>query len=86
MAYQVTFKASALKSLESIPKQTRRRLFDTAAKLHDEPRPGGAIKLKGSALWRIRVGDYRILYLIDDDKGKVDVQIIAHRREVYRDL
>lgn len=54
--------------------------------LQDEPRPAGAVKLTGSSLWRVRIGDYRMVYSIDDAQKAVDVKIVAHRREVYRDL
>ncbi len=40
----------------------------------------------GSGLWRVRIGDYRMAYLIDDRNQTVDIRIVAHRREVYRDL
>lgn len=47
----------------------------------------GSIKLSGADhLWRVRVGDYRIVYVIDDANKRVDVRIVAHRREVYRDV
>lgn len=54
--------------------------------LSDTPLPRGALKLKGKEVegWRIRVGDYRILYTVDDDKKTVNVYRIGHRREVYR--
>jgi mRNA interferase RelE/StbE len=53
-------------------------------RLASAPRPPGCKKLKGGDKeWRIRVGDYRLVYVIDDDARKVDVTRIAHRREVY---
>ena len=55
--------------------------------LSRQPRPVGVTKLRGPKnLWRLRVGDYRIVYAIDDATQVVDVSIIRHRREVYRDL
>ena len=51
------------------------------------PRPVRAIKLQGNRnLWRLRVGDYRVLYSIDDSARLVDVSAVRHRRDVYRDL
>jgi mRNA interferase RelE/StbE len=52
--------------------------------LADDPRPPGAVKLAGRDDYRIRVGDYRIVYAVDDEEGLVIVARIAHRRDVYR--
>ena len=52
--------------------------------LENEPRPLGASKLEGSDAYRIRVGDYRVVYLIDDRAREVELIRVAHRREVYR--
>jgi len=55
--------------------------------LATNPRPSGAVKLAGSAgFWRIRVGDYRVVYHIDDTSQIVDIRIVAHCRDVYRGL
>ncbi|GMV96890.1 MAG: type II toxin-antitoxin system RelE/ParE family toxin [Phycisphaerae bacterium] len=86
MAYAVTFKAGALRQLEKLPRITARRIVAKAASLSADPRPAGAVKLVGGGLWRVRVGDYRIVYLIDDARRSVDVRIVAHRREVYRGM
>lgn len=87
MAYHVDFKASALKSLEKIPKAFQSRILGKTIDLATTPRPPSCSKLAGAGnFWRVRVGDYRIVYLIDDTRKIVDIRIIAHRREVYRDL
>jgi mRNA interferase RelE/StbE len=87
MAYAVSFKTSAVKQVKKLPKSLAQRILAKAAALGQEPRPPGSIKLSGASnLWRLRVGDYRIVYHIDDAKKLVDVRIIAHRREVYRDI
>lgn len=87
MAYQVSFKASADKALDELPRPIQSRLIKKAVALGANPRPPGAIKLSGLAgLWRIRVGDYRMVYHIDDQHQTVDIRIVAHRREVYRGL
>lgn len=87
MGYHVSFKASAEKSLGKLPKAIAARLLAKAASLANDPRPSGSVKLAGpSGLWRVRVGDYRIAYLIDDEEQTVDVRIVAHRRESYRGL
>jgi mRNA interferase RelE/StbE len=87
MAYHVTFKSSADKSLDKLPKPVQKRVITKVAALAQDPRPPGCTKLSGAEnLWRVRVGDWRIVYVIDDAAMIVDVRIIAHRREVYRGL
>jgi mRNA interferase RelE/StbE len=87
MAYVISFKASALKQVEKLPKSVANRVLAKANRLADDPRPSGCVKLSGAGnLWRMRVGDYRIVYAIDDAVETVDVRIVAHRREVYRDM
>jgi mRNA interferase RelE/StbE len=87
MAYAVTLRASALRQVERLPHSVSRRVLTKASALGVNPRPLGAVKLAGAAnLWRVRVGDYRIVYAIDDSGENVDVRIVAHRREVYRDI
>lgn len=84
MAYAVTFKTSAVKQIKRLSKPVAERLLAKTDSLGQDPRPPGCLKLSGpSSLWRVRVGDYRIVYVIDDAGKKVDVRIIAHRREVY---
>jgi mRNA interferase RelE/StbE len=87
MAYTVTFKLSALKQLEKLPRAVAERILAKSASLADNPRPAGAVKLAGAGnLWRVRIGDYRVIYVIDDRGQTVDVRIVAHRREVYRGI
>ena len=87
MAYTVTFKASALKQTEKLPGTVAPRIVAKAASLAHDPRPPGCVKLAGGAnLWRVRVGEHRIVYAIDDKAETVDVRIVAHRREVYRGM
>ncbi len=85
ISYRVRFKASADKALDTLPKAVQARMVEKAVASGENPRPVGSVKLAGdSGLWRIRVGDYRIAYLIDDERRTVDIRIVAHRREVYR--
>jgi mRNA interferase RelE/StbE len=87
MGYRVSFKASADKALDRLPKSIQIRTIEKAIALADDPRPPGAVKLAGgSGLWRIRIGDYRMAYLIDDRRQTVNIRIVAHRREIYRGL
>jgi mRNA interferase RelE/StbE len=75
----------AQKDLDGFSGKLLSRFEETILGLYDEPRPNNAKKLAGSgSRWRIRVGDYRVLYEIDDARKIVKVYRIAHRREVYR--
>jgi len=62
----------------------RSRIASAIDNLADEPRPPGATKLAGRGDYRIRVGDYRIVYAVDDEERLVLIARIAHRRDVYR--
>lgn len=85
MAYRVTLTRTAVKERSRLEINEQKRI-DTALKsLIETPRPPGAKKLSVHQQdWRIRVGNYRILYEIDDDNLLVTVWRIAHRREAYR--
>ena len=72
------------KDLRALDDKTRRRILRAIVALEVNPRPPGATKLRGSELWRVRVGDYRVLYSIEEARLVVLVVKIGHRREVYR--
>jgi mRNA interferase RelE/StbE len=83
--YAVTFARSARKELTSLPAATAGRLLARIRALADEPRPRGCKKIRGAErVWRIRVGDHRVVYRIDETLGTVDVITVRHRRDVYR--
>ncbi len=85
MTYQIEFVKQAAKQLRALPAQEQERLQPKIDALATEPRPIGVIKLAGEEnLYRIRVGDYRIIYSIQDDQLLVLVVKIGHRRDVYR--
>ncbi len=85
--YTITFARSARKELERLPAGLVERSLEKIEALSDNPRPAGVTKLKGhKGLWRLRVGDYRVVFFIDDAARVVDVSIVRHRREVDRDL
>ena len=85
MSYRVTLTATAVKERKRIDPVFRKRIDQALRGLQSEPRPSGVKKLSGQHQdWRVRVGDYRILYEIDDDQQLVTVWRIAHRRDVYR--
>ena len=75
---------SAAKELEGVPTKDRQRIVRRIAALADDPRPVGAEKLSGDDKYRVRQGDYRILYEIVDAELIVTVVRIGNRREVYR--
>ncbi len=86
MPYAVDFKPSAVDALRRLPRQVQVRIVAKAEALADNPRPSGCRKLAGAEdLYRVRVGDYRIVYAIRDAVLTVLVVRIGHRREVYRD-
>ena len=83
--YNVLFARSARKELESLAQPLAFRIFSRIEALALAPRPDGCRKLQGASnLWRIRVGDYRVLYAVDDALRLVDVIAIRHRSDAYR--
>ncbi len=84
--YRIAIKLSAVKELEGVGHtEDRRRIVSRIRSLADDPRPRGCEKLSGRAeRFRIRQGDYRIVYGIDDDDFTVTVVRIGHRKDVYR--
>ena len=83
-SYRVSLTASAERELHALPSQTVARIWPRIERLASAPRPPGCKKLKGGDKeWRIRVGDYRIVYEIDDKAKSVDITRIARRREAY---
>ena len=83
-SYSIQLTRSAAKELERIPLKDRRRIVDRITALADDPRPAGVERLSGDDKYRIRQGDYRILYEIVDHELIVAVVRVGHRREVYR--
>jgi mRNA interferase RelE/StbE len=82
--YSLTFARSARKELESLPNSVVIRIFSKIESLAAEPRPNNCRKLQGfTNLWRIRIGDYRVIYSIDDNAKIVDIITVRHRREAY---
>jgi len=82
--YRVGLKSSAEKEFFRLPDEISARILPKIKALATDPRPHGCKKLTGGGSeWRIRIGDYRAIYTIDDTAKQVDVTRIAHRREVY---
>jgi mRNA interferase RelE/StbE len=85
MTYRIEFVKQAAKQFKALPTQEQQRLQYKIDALAIEPRPSGVVKLAGEEdLYRIRVGDYRIIYRIQDNQFLILVVKIGHRREVYR--
>ena len=83
-AYRVEFTTAAAKEVRKLDPQVRRRILTAIAGLEQDPRPAGVRKLAGfDDAWRVRIGDYRVLYEIVDEQVLVTVFRVAHRREVY---
>ena len=83
-SYSILLTKSAAKELESVPTKDRHRIVTKIRALANDPRPVGAEKLSGEDKYRIRQGDYRILYEVVDAELIVTVVRIGNRREVYR--
>ena len=83
-SYSLEIKRSAAKELAQLPPKDRGRIVARIQALADDPRPVGAEKLSGQERYRVRQGDYRILYEIEDQVLRIMVVKIGHRREVYR--
>ena len=83
-SYSILLARSAAKELERVPTKDRQRIVNKIGALGENPRPVGAEKLSGDDKYRIRQGDYRILYEIVDQQFIVTVVRIGNRREVYR--
>lgn len=84
-SYEVSFAPAAARQLRKLPKAVQERILDAAGQLATDPRPMGVVKLEGDdELYRIRAGDYRIIYQIADEQLIVLVVRIAHRKDAYR--
>lgn len=83
--YSIFIKPSAVKEIESISsKRDRQRIVARIEKLADDPRPAGCEKLSGQEKYRIRQGQYRIVYSIEDQELVIFVVKVGHRKDVYR--
>ena len=83
-SYKLLIKPSAAKELEALPRKERSRIVTQIKALADNPHPPGSEKLSGEEKYRLRQGDYRVLYSIQDASATVTIVKIGHRRDVYR--
>lgn len=84
MRYKIEILRSAQKQLSKIHHQQQNQIIEIIRKLSENPRPSGCKKLSARPAWRIRIGDYRVIYEINDDCLLVLVITIGHRKEAYR--
>lgn len=84
--YSIIITQSALKELQRLEKQMVRKIERAISSLAENPRPVGVKKLKGNSenLYRIRSGDYRVVYAINDEIRIVDIRKIGHRKDIYK--
>jgi mRNA interferase RelE/StbE len=83
--YSIVFARSARREIEKIHEPLSSRILAKIESLAGTPRPSGCRKIEGADnLWRIRVGDYRVLYAVDDREALVDIIAIRHRSDAYR--
>jgi mRNA interferase RelE/StbE len=82
--YKIELRRLAQRGLDKLPKSDFQAVIEAIKDLAQTPRPRGIEKVKSTGLWRIRQGDYRIVYAIDDKKSLVTVVRVGHRREIYR--
>ena len=84
--FKIQWRNSTKKDLRSLPRQEVARVVSAVADLANDPQPHGSQKLSGSErTYRIRVGDYRVVYEISAESGVVEIQRVRHRKDVYRE-
>ena len=83
--YEIEILPAARRQIKKLPSPAQAQILDRIEDLRFDPRPSGVAKLAGEeGLYRVRSGDYRILYTIDDDQVVIFIVRVGHRREVYR--
>jgi mRNA interferase RelE/StbE len=83
-SYSIDVRKSAAKEIAALSKRACKAIVEKIEALGSDPRPNGSEKLSGDDKYRIRHGDYRVLYEIDDDERRIAIVRVAHRREVHR--
>ena len=82
--YEIEFRPSALRTLEKLDRQTSERIRKALVLLARDPRPPASLPLRGRDAYRLRIGDYRVIYAIEEDRLVVLVIALGHRRDIYR--
>ncbi len=83
-SYKLLIKPSAAKEIQALPAGDQRRVVAKIRGLADNPRPSGTERLSGDEKYRVRQGDYRVLYSVDDAAQTLVIVKVGHRRDVYR--
>jgi len=85
MSHRLFIRRAAEKEIADLPTQIRERVILAIRGLAGTPRPPGCKKLSGQhRAWRIRIGEYRVVYEVDDAEQRVEIRVVAHRKDVYR--
>jgi mRNA interferase RelE/StbE len=85
--YEVRVAPAVLRQLKKLPQKVRQKIVGALEALSNEPRPHGVEKLsQDPRFWRVRVGEYRIIYWIDDEAKVLITLIVRHRKDAYRDI
>ena len=82
--YELQIKSSAVKEIERLPRKDRPKIVQRIRALASNPRPHGREKLSAEEKYRVRQGDYRVVYSVDDNERSILVVKVGHRKEVYR--
>jgi len=82
--YEIRIKASAEKEMDALPPRVFPRVSQAILRLESSPRPRGCIRLRGREEYRLRVGQHRVLYVVDDTARVVQIVAVRHRKDVYR--
>lgn len=86
-SYKIVYRHTAEKDLCKIPAELLRRIIDRINALAENPFPAGAVLLKGGdRLYRIRIGEYRVVYEIVKEREEIVIHYVRHRRDVYRKM
>jgi mRNA interferase RelE/StbE len=83
VSYQVDITTAAGRQIRKLPRTAQKAIVAALTALATDPRPNGCKKLKGRDAWRVRTGDYRVIYEIDDGVLTVTVIKVGHRRDIY---
>jgi mRNA interferase RelE/StbE len=86
MSYEVIFQPSALREFDKLPKAAQQGFGKAIDDLAEEPRPQGAVKLTGVNAYRLRVGTYRMVYAVKDERLVVLIIKVGHRRDIYKGI
>lgn len=81
--YKIEFRPAAVRALRKLDPQIARRIQAAIALLAEDPRPPASRPLRGRPAWRVRIGEYRVIYTIEDDVLLIVVVTLGHRRDVY---